>query len=320
MLKLSIIVPVYNVESYIRFCMESLFMQGLDEQDYEIILVNDGTKDDSFEKIKDLIHEHRNVMRIDQENQGLSGARNTGMKYATGQYILFVDSDDLIVEGCLSKLLPIAIETSADLVVADFLKLSDDEILAYRADQSRTIDYKTKTGSELFLEDLDPSKNYVWRTLYRREFLEKNNLKFIQGICYEDIPFTPECYLRAMRCVRAHCDLYLYRMGHSSITSSMSPKKAMDLNRVIERIWELKEIDGLSSQLRLRLLDNLFSTFSFYLWCVSHNPNVLVECKSIVSDLKRRVPDLWFSNGFKQIFVSFFFRVMPVTYLKLRSK
>ena len=157
------------------------------------------------------------------------------------------------------------------------------------------------------MQDLDPSKNYVWRTLYRREFLEKNNLKFIQGICYEDIPFTPECYLRAIRCVRAHCDLYLYRMGHSSITSSMSPKKAMDLNRVIERIWELKEIDGLSSQLQQRLLDNLFSTFSFYLWCVSHNPNGLVECKSIVSDLKRRVPDLWFSNGFKQIFVSFFY-------------
>ena len=119
-MKLSIIVPVYNVESYIRSCVESLFMQGLDEQDFEVILVNDGTKDDSFEKIKDYIYEHRNVMRIDQENQGLSGARNTGMKYATGQYVLFVDSDDLIVKGCLSKLLPIAIETSADLVVADF--------------------------------------------------------------------------------------------------------------------------------------------------------------------------------------------------------
>ena len=320
MMKLSIIVPVYNVEEYIHPCMESLFKQGLSDDDFELILVNDGTQDDCFGKIQDIIREHQNIIRVDQENQGLSGARNTGMVHAKGDYILFVDSDDLIVEGAMAKLLPIALRTSADLVVADFQKLSDDEISNYKPDLSETCQYEEKSGYDLFLQDLDPSKNYVWRTLYRREFLEKNNLKFIQGICYEDIPFTPECYLKAVRCVRAHCDLYLYRMGHSSITSSMSPKKAMDLNRVIERIWELKGINGLSSQVRQRLLDNLFSTFSFYLWCVSHNPNVLVECKSIVSDLKRRVPDLWFSNGFKQIFVSFFFRVMPVTYLKLRSK
>ena len=319
MLKLSIIVPVYNVESYIRFCMESLFIQGLDEQEYEIILVNDGTKDDSFEKIKDFIHEHRNVVRIDQENQGLSAARNTGMKYATGQYILFVDSDDLIVEGCLSKLLPIAIETSADLVVADFLKLSDDEILAYRADQSRTIDYKIKTGSELFLEDLDPSQNYVWRTLYRREFLEKNSLKFIHGICYEDMPFTPRCYLKAKKCVRAYCDLYLYRMGHSSITSTMSTKKALDLNKVVESLWHLKDMDGLTSVERQRLKDNLFSTFSFELWCISHNKSVLDHRREIVKDLKKRVPDLWFSNGMKQIIVSLMFRLIPNTYLKFRA-
>lgn len=319
MLKLSIIVPVYNVESYIRSCVESLFMQGLDDQDFEVILVNDGTQDKSFEKIGDLIHEHRNVMRIDQENQGLSGARNTGMEYATGQYVLFVDSDDLIVEGCLSKLLPIAIESSADLVVADFLKLSDDEILAYRPDLSREIDYTTKTGSELFLEDLDPSQNYVWRTLYRREFLEQNNLKFIHGICYEDMPFTPRCYLMANKCVRAYCDLYLYRMGHNSITSTMSTKKALDLNKVVESLWHLKDMDGLSSAERQRMKDNLFSTFSFELWCISHNKNVLNHRREIVNDLQKRVPDLWFSNGMKQIVVSLLFRLIPNTYLKFRA-
>lgn len=318
-MKLSIIVPVYNVEPYIRPCFESLFKQGLDEQDFEVILVNDGTQDNSFGKIEDLFREHRNVMRIDQENQGLSGARNTGMKYATGQYILFVDSDDLIVEDSLSKLLPIAVDTSADLVVADFLKLSDDEILTYHSDLSHACDYRVKTGSELFLEDLDPSQNYVWRTLYRREFLEKNNLKFIHGICYEDMPFTPRCYLKAKKCVRAYCDLYLYRMGHSSITSTMSTKKALDLNKVVESLWQLKDMDGLTSAERQRLKDNLFSTFSFELWCISHNKNVLDHRREIVRDLQKRVPDLWFSNGIKQMVVSLMFRLIPNTYLKLRA-
>ena len=320
MLKLSIIVPVYNVEPYIRSSIESLYKQGLDEQDFEVILVNDGTQDHSFEKIEDIIREHSNILRVDQENQGLSGARNTGMKHATGQYILFVDSDDLLAEGCLAKLLPIALDTSADLVVADFLKLSDEEILNYQPDINTPCRYVEKSGSALFMEDLDPSKNYVWRTIYRKEFLDKNNLRFIHGICYEDMPFTPECYLKAEKCVRAYCNLYLYRMGHSSITSTMSPKKAMDLNKVIERIWELKQMEGLSSQERQRLMDNLFATFSFYLWCVSHNNNVLEQSKAIVSDLRKRVPDLWFSNGFKQVLVSVLFRMMPVTYLKIRSK
>lgn len=319
MIKLSIIVPVYNVEPYIRFCVESFLKQGLDDQDYEVILVNDGTQDNSFEKIDDIIREHRNIIRVDQENQGLSGARNTGMMYATGEYILFVDSDDLIAEGSLAKLLPIALDTSADLVVADFLKLSDDEIFAYHADISSKCDFKVKTGSELFLEDLNPSQNYVWRTIYRRAFLEENNLKFIHGICYEDMPFTPECYLKAKKCVRAYYNLYLYRMGHSSITSTMTPQKAMDLNRVIERIWELKQMKGLSTQERKHLMDNLFATFSFYLWCVSHNKNVLEQSKPIVDDLKKRVPDLWFSHGIKQILVSVLFRLMPNVYIKMRS-
>lgn len=318
-MKLSFIVPVYNVEQYIRPCLESLLRQGLNEKEYEIILVNDETQDDSFGQIQDIVDQHHNIVRIDQENQGLSGARNTGLLYAKGDYILFVDSDDLLVENCVARLLQIAIEASADLVVADFLKLSDEEILTYHPDRSQECCIHEKTGSELFMEDLRPDQNYVWRTLYRRLFLEDNNLRFIHGICYEDMPFTPECYLKAKKCVRTSCVLYLYRMGHNSITSTMSPKKAMDLNKVITRIWELKDMEGITHTERQRLMDNLFATFSFELWCISHNKNVLEKRKSIVDDLLNRVPDLWFSHGLKQIVVSFLFRFFPNMYLKLRA-
>ncbi len=83
-MQLSVIVPVYNVASYIRPCLESILRQGLPDDAYEIILVNDGTQDDSFEQIADLMVQHPNIMRIDQENQGLSAARNTGMLHAWG--------------------------------------------------------------------------------------------------------------------------------------------------------------------------------------------------------------------------------------------
>lgn len=318
-MKLSIIVPVYNVEPYIRSCLESILKQELDDTECEIILVNDGTQDDSFGQIQDIIDQHHNIVRIDQDNQGLSSARNTGLLHAKGDYILFVDSDDLLVENSVARLLQIALEASADLVVADFLKLSDEEILEYHPDCSRECGIQEKTGSELFMEDLRPDQNYVWRTLYRRAFLEENNLRFIHGICYEDMPFTPECYLKAKKCVRTSCVLYLYRMGHTSITSTMSPKKAMDLNKVIARIWELKDMEGITRNERQRLLDNLFATFSFELWCISHNKNVLDDRRTIVNDLLNRVPDLWFSHGLKQLIVSSLFRLFPNTYLKLRS-
>lgn len=319
MKKLSVIVPVYNVEQYIRPCLESFFCQGLDDYDFEVILVNDGTQDNSFDVIDDIVHQHANILRVDQVNLGLSAARNTGLKYAKGDYVLFVDSDDLLVEGSVAPLLGLAEENTADLVVTDFIKLSDNEILNFRARQDKPLVFAVKTGTKLFLDDLNPSENYVWRTLYRREFLEQNHLRFIPGICYEDIPFTPECYLKANTAVRARSLLYIYRMGHSSITSTMTPKKAFDLNKGIERVWQLRKMDNLAQEVRQRLSDNLFVTFSFLLWCVSHNRNVLNERRAIVSDLRRRVPDLWFSNGIKQNLVSLLFRLMPNTYLKLRS-
>ena len=126
MTKLSIIVPVYNVEKYIRPCIESIFRQGLDDADYEVIIVNDGTKDRSMEMIADIIAAHQNIAVINQENQGLSVARNNGIKVAKGEYILMPDPDDLLIENSLKPLLEKALETKVDLVVADFLTMTDE--------------------------------------------------------------------------------------------------------------------------------------------------------------------------------------------------
>ena len=111
MTDLSIIVPVYNVEKYIRPCIESVFNQGLDDNCFEVIIVNDGTTDNSMEMITDIIRQHNNVTIINQENQGLSVARNNGIAIAKGQYILMPDSDDLLIDNSLKPLLEIATET-----------------------------------------------------------------------------------------------------------------------------------------------------------------------------------------------------------------
>ena len=149
---LSIIVPVYNVEKYIRPCFESIFRQGLEDDRFEIIIVNDGTPDRSMEMITDIIGQHQNITIINQENQGLSGARNNGIAAAKGEYIFMPDSDDMLIENSLKPLLEKALETKADLVVADFLEMDDEEIDDfYKKDfKQPELQFKKFVGEQIF--------------------------------------------------------------------------------------------------------------------------------------------------------------------------
>ena len=95
MVLLSIVLPVYKVEDYIRACLESIFRQGLPDSEFEVILVNDGTPDKSIDVVSDFVDLHGNVTVINQENQGVSCARNTGLARAKGEYVYFMDPDDM---------------------------------------------------------------------------------------------------------------------------------------------------------------------------------------------------------------------------------
>lgn len=317
--KLSIIVPVYNVERYIRPCVESIFNQGLDDDDFELILVNDGTQDNSFGVISDIIDAHQNIKILEQKNSGPSVARNNGIKHAAGAYLLFVDADDLLINHSVAKLLEVAIEKSADLLVGDFLRLSDEEITRNRFVTKICDAIEEKTGYELYLKDLDPYQCYVWRILFRKAFLIEKGISFISHrFCFEDIPFVQECYLKSNKCIRMNQTVYIYRTGHESITFSMTVEKLMDLNESFAKLWELQHTPGIPAQVLQKLNDNNFTTLSFELWCISHNKKLLSEWEGVVVDLKRRIPDLWFGHGLKQKFVSLMLSRWPGFYLKLR--
>lgn len=318
-LKLSIIVPVYNVEQYIRPCMESIFRQGLEDSDFELILINDGTRDNSFGVISDIIESHHNIRILEQENLGPSIARNNGIKSAKGQYLMFVDSDDLLIDKTVAKLLDIAFEHSADLLVGDFLRLTDEQIADGKYDICQGDVIKEKTGYDLYLEDLNPHECYVWRILFRRDFLLEMCLSFIMHrFCFEDIPFVQECYLKANRCVTVNLTSYIYRIGHVSITYRMTVDKLKDLNESFAKLWKLQYLPELPDAVRNKLQDNNFATFSFELWCLSHNKKLLKVWKEVVDDLNEKVPDIGFDHGLKQKMVSLMYRRWPGFYLKLR--
>lgn len=317
---LSIIVPVYNVEKYIRSCLESIFRQGLNEKCFEIIIVNDGTEDKSMEVIADIISQHDNITIIHQENQGLSVARNTGITAAKGEYILMPDSDDLLVDNSLKPLLEKALETKVDLVVADFINMTDEEIEQNKdlPLQRKVFDYREKTGKEILLQDLNPYQCYVWHTLFRKEFLIKNNLTFVPGIYIQDVPFTHECYLKAGKCIRTSWLLNIYRKGHESATFSFNKKKAKDFCIAIAKTWELTYLDDLSPIVQNKLKEDVYTSFSAIIWIITHKIDKSSDRIEIFDFLKQQVPNLCFRNGTKQKIVSFMYRRLPHLFIHIR--
>ena len=320
MIKLSVIVPVYNVELYIRPCIESIFKQGLNEADYEVIIVNDGTPDHSMEVIQDIIYQHQNIIIINQENQGISNTRNNGIYISKGEYLLFLDSDDLLINNSLNMLLTIALETKVDLVVADYLTMTDEEIDG-SADQfllSTNIEYTEKTGEQLFLEDLNPLDCCVWRTLYKKEFLTKNHISFIPGILYEDVPFTHCCYLKAQKCIKTDLTLNIYRKRPGSLTP-FSMDKTRDYSISIAKTWELSYNVKISPQVRLKLYNHVFTIFSLFIYLISCEKCSASEKLEAIQHLKVLVPQLSFKNGFKQKTYTFLYKRTPMILLIMRN-
>lgn len=317
---ISIIVPVYNVEKYVHACLGSIYRQHLDEERFEVIIVNDGTKDHSMDVIQDIIKAHTNITVINQENLSLSVARNNGIAAAKGEYILMPDSDDLLIDDSLPPLLDKALETKADLVVADFLEMTDEEIDMGTVTRTKMeTEVKEKTGFELFMEDLVPRQCYVWRTLFRRTFIQDNHITFVPGIRYQDVPFTHECYLRAKKCLRVKRLLNIYRRGHESATFSFNLQKAKDLCIAIGSTWQLKQLQMLTPEVKNRLNDNLFASFSLLIYWMLYGIKDVKERDEIFTFLKSQVPDMRFSNGIKQKVTSCLFNMSPTFYFFIRQ-
>ena len=316
---LSIIIPVYQVERYIRPCIESVFRQGLKDKDFELIIVNDGTKDQSMEMITDIIDQHSNITVINQTNQGLSVARNNGIVRARGEYILMPDSDDMLVTNSLPFLLEKALSSKADIVVADFLRIDDKEMDQYPFDSIVQKDGTSieKTGEELFLQDLNPHECYVWRTLFRRDFLLRHHLTFFPGIRCQDVPFTHECYLKARKCLRVSWLLNIYRQHRPfAASSSHDVKKGKEISIAIAKTWELTKLN-LKPELERKLKNDIYASFCYNLWMTT-KLKTMPERYEVVDILREAAPSLSFDDVIKQKLNTFLYHHAPHVLINLR--
>ena len=316
---LSIIIPVYNVERYIRACLESIFKQGLDNDCFEVIIVNDGTKDRSMEVIADIISQHDNITVINQENQGLSVARNNGMAVAKGKYIIMPDSDDLLIEKSLKPLLAKALDTKVDLVLADFLSKTDEEIDEFcRKDfQQPELQVKEGTGEQLFLEELNPYHCYVWRTLYRRDFIVKNHLYFYPGIRFQDVPFTHECYIRAKRYLKTNVVLNLYRIWLGSSTKAFKVDNSRNFITAIAQTWKLRQIEGIAPSVLSKLEEDVYTSLRLIIYDTLYYYKKASERNYVMDYLNDTCPTLDFTHRFQQRLFTFMVKRMPHLFINL---
>ena len=318
-MKLSVIIPVCNVEQYIGPCLESIYRQGLPDKDFEVIVVNDGSTDNSMKVVEDIRLRHHNIQIIHQNHAGPSVCRNDGMEMAKGEYVLFVDSDDLLMDNGLTVLLKKALDTSADMVVADFMRLNDDEITSVYDSRLTDPQVADKTGLDYYVEDYDPGVgSFIWRILYKRTFLNENHIRLEPGVYYEDIPFLQECYLKAQRVIGVHLLYYIYRIRQRSCTYTFAMKNALDYNTAITNSWRLTEMDNLPERVVTQQKKNIYLFFNYAVDCIIGVFGDPDERRQIVDDMIKKVPDLRFTGGVGPEVVSALFRIMPHTYIQWR--
>ena len=219
----SVVIPVYNVEAYLRECVDSVLAQTM--QDFEIILVDDGSTDNSGRMCDAYALQDFRVRVIHQENGGLSVARNTGLDAADGTYVYFLDSDDYIEPYSMEDLLNLAEKEQADVVFFDasvFFTDCEPDPNVYQYHRSR--DYGVRNGRQMLLEllDTDEYRTAVPLMLFRREYMLAYQLRFRPGLLHEDELFTFYVYHADGKVVHCHEELYARRMRPASIMTGSS--------------------------------------------------------------------------------------------------
>ncbi len=224
--KISIIVPIYNVEQYLKQCLESIDM--FDRIDIEIILVNDGSTDESLKVCNEFKERHNNVIVIDKQNGGLSDARNAGTNIARGDYLYYLDSDDWIAPHAIDKLYTFAIDNNCDIVQGGFFYAYNDRLLY----DNRWFDENSNPfiiDRDIAMRELINStyiQNFAWGKLYKANIAKQ--YKFPIGKFFED-NYWQHFIIHSSNIYGVIPEpLYYYRQRSDSISGSISPR-ALDL-------------------------------------------------------------------------------------------
>lgn len=244
--KFSIIMPVYNVAKYISDAVDSVLKQSY--KNFELILVNDGSTDDSYEIILKIAETDDRIRIVNKVNGGLSDARNEGMKYTSGDYIFFMDSDDFISPELFDIVDQQLNNRSVKVVMIGYQYFDD-----IRTSDGRMISSNVYTGEDILHSILlGKLENYVWQFIIHKSVLSQD-LSFKKNLLFEDIDWTPRLLSKVNLIKYIRRPLYFYRKRHDSIVHTKNLKKTNDLRTALSL---MKETIQESFPMQVKYIDN----------------------------------------------------------------
>lgn len=265
-IKLSIIVPVYNVSNYLEECLDSLLKQNI--TDYEVIMVDDGSTDNSYEIVQEYEEKYDHFVGMTKVNQGLGHSRNVGAAMAKGEYITFVDSDDIIPNNSYKEMLETIERTGSDFIIGDVIRFNSngqfESTLHNHVFRENYEKISIKTHKELLYDTT------AWNKVYRSSFWKEHNFMFPEGMLYEDIPVTIPSHLLAKSVDVLTKTTYLWRArdeGDQSITQQRSSiNNLSDRLKAIQMVWDFMEENQTSKEIKDAFdFKNLNMDFQIYL-------------------------------------------------------
>jgi glycosyltransferase involved in cell wall biosynthesis len=223
MIRLSIIVPIYNVEKYLAKCLNSLLVQDISSEQYEIIVVNDGSTDNSSSIAELYVNKYPNVTLYSQKNKGLGAARNTGIHRAKGNCLFFVDSDDYIRPNSLGQILNCFETKKLDALRFNYEVVNDQyQIIKKKKNAVYNIIYSEKVvDGETFMTQQLGWACYVWVFLFESSFIKNNHFFFNENIYFEDVEWLVRVMMSAKRIQSINQQVYFYLQRTGSITQGI---------------------------------------------------------------------------------------------------
>ena len=260
--KISVIIPVYNVEQYLRECLDSVVNQTF--RDLEIICVNDGSTDGSPAILEEYSSKDNRIVVINQENSGQSVARNNGLKIATGEYVVFLDSDDYMELNLCELAYQKAQLSGADITMYFFDTFGENYMNVSAID---TIPEDEIVIRDRKIDAVNDNNNVIWNMLYKRSFLQTNNIFFLENVIFEDVHFSVKCACLCNKISVLRKRLVHYRIGCGYSTDKKQSEK--QIQRIImynHLIDDLRKIDS-SSDFLVKLYQkkwgSLYSTYYY---------------------------------------------------------
>ena len=274
MKKLSIVIPVYNVEHYLAKCLDSVIYPALDG--YEIIVVNDGSTDSSPEIARGYAEKYPQLIRlISTPNGGLGHARNTGIDASVGEYLLFLDSDDRLNDGALPEIMQ-TLAQDFDICVFDFITVNEQgRRLSYTAGCEKDGVFSLESYPELLFQPPNACMK-----LWRRSLFLENHIRFPDRMWYEDLSTSARLYLHAQKILSVHRPWYVYLMRPGSITNSANLPRNLEIITAVNIVLDYYKQQGKYEQYQPRL-----EYMAFYHQLLTSTTRVnLIDRKSDIQD------------------------------------